>query len=56
MKAEEYVEHDATALAERVRSREVKRSEVLAAAIEIAERRNPQINAICHTPYDEVMS
>ena len=56
MKAEEYVEHDATALAERVRSREVKRSEVLAAAIEIAERRNPQINAICHAPFDEVMS
>ncbi len=56
MKAEEYVQHDAMALAERVRSREVKRSEVLAAAIEIAERRNPQINAICHAPFDEVMS
>jgi len=53
MKAEEYVEHDATALAERVRARDVKRSEVLAAAIEIAQRRNPQINAICHDPYDE---
>ncbi len=55
MKAEEYVAHDATALAEKVRSREVKRSEVLAAAIEVAERRNPEINAICHAPYEEVM-
>ncbi len=56
MKAEEYVAHDATALAERVRSRELKRSELLAAAIEVAERRDPQINAICHAPYDEVMA
>ncbi len=56
MKPEEYVDHDATALADRVRKREVKRSEVLAAAIEIAERRNPQINAICHAPYEEVMA
>ncbi len=55
MNAEEYVAHDATALAARVRAGDVKRSEVLAAAIEIAERRDPEINALCHAPFDEVL-
>ncbi len=56
MKAHEYVSRDATALARLVRSREVKRSEVLAAAIEVAERRDPEVNAICHAPYEEVLA
>ena len=54
MKAQEYVKHDATGLATLVRDGEVKRSEVLDAAIEVAERRNPAINALCHSPFEAV--
>ena len=52
MKAEEYVQHDATGLAELVRKGDVKRSEVLECAIEIAERRNPDINALSFAAFD----
>jgi len=56
MKASEYTTYDALGLSALVRQGEVKRSELLAAAIDIAERQNPKINAICYAPYEEVMA
>ena len=44
---------DATALAELVRSKQVKANELLEAAIERIERLNPQINAVVTPMYDE---
>lgn len=49
----EYVRHDATALAELVRSGEVQAAELVETAITRAEAVNPAINAIAHTLFDE---
>ena len=43
---------DATAQAQLVRSGDASASDMVAAAIEAAERVNPQINAIIHPRYD----
>jgi amidase len=45
-------EHDATALAELVRTKQVHPRELVAEAIERAERLNPQLNAIIHQQFD----
>ncbi len=52
MTFEEYRRHDATALAELVRTRAIKASEILELAIARAEAVNPKINAIIHPTYD----
>ncbi|PWG61466.1 amidase [Spiribacter halobius] len=49
----EYVDCDATRLAELVRAREVSAEEVLEAAIERLERRNPAVNAVIRTTLEE---
>ncbi len=49
---EEYDELDATALADLVRAGDVHPRELIGAAIERAERRNPALNAIVHTQFD----
>ncbi len=49
---EEYDELDATALSGLVRGGEVHPRELVDAAIERAERRNPALNAIVHTQFD----
>ena len=48
MTHDEYLEHDALGLAERVRARDVKPVELLEIAIERAERLNPRLNAIVY--------
>jgi amidase len=53
MRERELAELDATAQAELVRSGEVSPSELVEAAIERAERVNPELNAIIHRFYDE---
>jgi amidase len=53
MSEHELTEMDATAQAELVRSGEASPSELVEAAIERAERLNPDLNAIIHTFYDE---
>jgi Asp-tRNA(Asn)/Glu-tRNA(Gln) amidotransferase A subunit family amidase len=50
---DEYASLDAVGLAERVRSGDVKPTELLEAAIERAEQVNPTINAIVIPMYDE---
>ena len=50
---EEYVKHDATALAELVRRGEVSPDELLETAIARAEAVNPQLNAIVTPLYDK---
>ena len=50
---DEYVKHDATALAELVRSGEVAPAELLETAIARAEAVNPQLNAIVTPLYDK---
>ncbi|AUD04350.1 amidase [Spirosoma pollinicola] len=50
---EEYVKHDATALAELVRKGEVTPTELLETAIARAEAVNPQLNAIVTPLYDK---
>ncbi len=52
MTFEEYRRHDATALAELVRTRAIKASEILELAIARAEAVNPKLNAIIHPTYD----
>lgn len=52
MNQEEYTGYDATALAELVRQKEVKPTELVEAAIACAETVNPAINAIIHPLYD----
>lgn len=52
MPIDEYDDLDATALAALVRAREVHPRELIDAAIERAEERNPQLNAIVHTQFD----
>ena len=53
MSDHDLTEMDATAQAELVRSGEASPAELVEAAIERAERINPEINAIIHTFYDE---
>lgn len=48
----EYESHDATALAELIRTREVSASEVVEAALERIEARNPKINAVVARSFD----
>ncbi len=52
MNPEEYAAYDGLGLAELVRDGEASRLELVEAAIDIAERRNPALNAICHTAYE----
>ncbi|HEY6005258.1 MAG TPA: amidase [Anaeromyxobacter sp.] len=49
----DYERYDALGLAELVRTRQVSAEEVLAAAIERVERRNPALNAVVARMYDE---
>ena len=49
----EYEQYDALGLAELVRSGEISALELVEAAIERIEARNPQINAVIHKMYDE---
>lgn len=53
MKPTEYLQYDATALADLIRRGEVSAAEVLAAAIGLAEERNPALNAICQPLYQQ---
>jgi amidase len=53
MSEHDLTEMDATAQAELVRSGEASPSELVEAAIERAERLNPELNAIIHPFYDE---
>jgi len=53
MTFEEYRKHDATALAEMVRKKEVSPSELLDLAIKRTEEVNPKINAVVTKLYDE---
>src|SRR4051812_6050610 len=48
----DYDDLDATALADRVRRKEVSPAELLDAAIERIEARNPRLNAVVHTLFD----
>jgi amidase len=48
----DYADLDATAIAERVRRREVHPREVLETAIAAIEKVNPQLNAVVHRMYD----
>ena len=52
MKPEEYADLDATALAALIRDNEVSCTEAVEAAIDIAERRNPDINAMSFEAFD----
>ena len=56
MRFPEYDQLDAMALAELVRSREVSAEELLEAAVERIEARNPALNAVVHTMYDRARS
>ena len=53
MKPEEYAAYDALGLANLIRQRDISRVEAVDAAAEIAERRNPEINAICYQAYEQ---
>jgi amidase len=53
MRADELASMDATAQAELVRSGEASAEELTQAAIERAERLNPEVNAIIHPLYEE---
>ena len=48
----EYDKHDGLGLAELVRTKEVKPSELVEEAISRIERLNPQLNAVIHKMYD----
>ena len=52
MKAEEYVSYDGLGLADLVRQRQVSRVELVDAAMEVTERHNPTLNALCYKAYD----
>jgi amidase len=53
---DKYDDHDATALAALVRGGEVHPRELVAAAIERAEQRNPALNAIIHTQFERALA
>ncbi|WP_409291271.1 amidase family protein [Peribacillus sp. SCS-37] len=48
-----YEEFDGMGLAELIRSREIKKAEVIEAAIDKIERVNPELNAVIHKMYDQ---
>ncbi|AQZ93374.1 amidase [Halopseudomonas phragmitis] len=48
----EYLNHDATALAERIARREISASELLDLTLERCQRLNPQLNAICQPMFE----
>ena len=48
----DYDEYDGLGLAELVRKKEVKPSELIEEAISRIERLNPQLNAVIHKMYD----
>ncbi len=48
----EYDKYDGLGLAELVRKKQIKPSELVAAAISRIERLNPQLNAVIHKMYD----
>jgi amidase len=48
----EYDNHDATGLAELVRTQQISAAEVVEAAIERIEVRNPALNAVVHTQFE----
>ena len=52
MKPSEYLQYDATGLADLIRRGEVSRSDVVNAAIERAQTLNPALNAICLPQYE----
>jgi amidase len=52
MRFPEYDDHDATGLAELVRTRQVSPEEVVEAAIARIEARNPALNAVVHTQFE----
>ncbi|RKP57815.1 amidase [Pararobbsia silviterrae] len=52
MHEEDYTEHDGIALSERIRNGDVTAAELLECAIGLAERLNPQLNAICYPEFD----
>src|ERR1043165_3306997 len=52
MRFPEFDEQDATGLAEMVRSRQVGAAEVVYAAIERIEARNPAVNAVVHSQFE----
>ncbi|MGH6952844.1 MAG: amidase family protein, partial [Alphaproteobacteria bacterium] len=49
----EYEDHDALGLAALIRRREVRAEEVIEAAIERIEARNPRLNAVVHKTYED---
>jgi amidase len=53
MTHDEYIEHDATALASLVRSGAVTATELLEVALERIERLNPTLNAVVHSMEDD---
>lgn len=50
---DDYQSHDATALAERLRRREVSAGDLLESAIRRIEQQNPALNAVVHQLYDD---
>jgi amidase len=56
MRFPEYDDHDATGLAELVRSRQISADEAVEAAIERIEARNPALNAVVHTQFERARS
>ena len=49
----DFADYDGLALAQLVRNRDIKPSELLEAAIERIERHNPKLNAVVYKAYDE---
>ena len=52
----EYSAHDATALAQLVRDRQISPKELVTAAIERIEAHNPALNAVVHRMYDAALA
>ena len=52
----DYEDYDAVGLAELIRTGEVKAAELVEAAIDRCERRNPQLNAVIRKDYDRARS
>lgn len=51
----DYGQYDATGLARLIRSKEVSSTEVVEAAIERIEKKNPELNAVIATLYDQAL-
>ena len=56
MTPSEYLQYDATALADLIRRGDASAREVTEAAIERAGKVNPALNAICHPQFSEALS